>query len=163
MEKYILSVMVENKSGVLLKVSELFARRGFNIDSLTVCETNITGQSRMTIVVNGDEHDLDQIQKQLSKLPDVISIKICNGAETAARLMALIKVKIGGDIISHIMSLCEIYRARIVDVSATCVIVEATGNVNKIESLLELLKPYGIMEYVKTGLAALDRGAVVMQ
>lgn len=162
MEKFVLSVLVENHAGVLSRVSGLFSRRGYNIDSLTVCETNVPGQSRMTIVVNGDEYILDQIEKQLSKLVEVISIKNCEKSKTAQREMALIKVSAPGEKRSVVTATCEIYRAHIVDVDVDSVIVEATGSEDKIESLIKLLEPFGILEYVKTGLTALDRGSVTM-
>ena len=162
MEKFVLSVLVENHAGVLSRVSGLFSRRGYNIDSLTVCETNVPGQSRMTIVVNGDEYILDQIEKQLSKLVEVISIKHGEKSKTTQREMALIKVSAPGEKRAIITATCEIYRAHIVDVDVDSVIVEATGSEDKIESLIKLLEPFGILEYVKTGLTAMDRGANIM-
>ena len=162
MEKFVLSVLVENHAGVLSRVSGLFSRRGYNIDSLTVCETNVPGQSRMTIVVNGDEYILDQIEKQLSKLVEVISRKHCEKSKTTQREMALIKVSAPGEKRAIITATCEIYRAHIVDVDVDSVIVEATGSEDKIESLIKLLEPFGILEYVKTGLTAMDRGSSVM-
>ena len=162
MNKFVLSVLVENHAGVLSRVSGLFSRRGYNIDSLTVCETNVPGQSRMTIVVNGDEYILEQIQKQLAKLVEVISIKKCEKSSSTQREMALIKVKAEGTNRAVIIETCEIFRAHIVDVGIDSVIVEATGSEEKIDSLVRLLEPYGILEYVKTGLTAMDRGSVVM-
>ena len=162
MDRFILSVIVENHAGVLSRVSGLFSRRGYNIDSLTVCETSNPGQSRMTIAVRGDEYILDQIQKQLSKLVEVISIKKCEPSSTAQREMALIKVQAEGANRGAIIETCEIFRAHIVDVGMKSVIVEATGSEDKISSLIRLLEPYGILEYVKTGLTALDRGETVM-
>ena len=162
MNRFVLSVLVENHAGVLSRVSGLFSRRGYNIDSLTVCETNNPGQSRMTIVVKGDEYILDQIQKQLAKLVEVISIKKCENSATTQREMALIKVRAEGQTRGIIIETCDIFRAHIVDVGIDSVIVEATGSEDKISSLLRLLEPYGILEYVKTGLTALDRGSVVM-
>lgn len=162
MNKFVLSVLVENHAGVLSRVSGLFSRRGYNIDSLTVCETNVPGQSRMTIVVNGDEYILEQIQKQLAKLVEVISIKKCEKSSSTQREMALIKVKAEGTNRAVIIETCEIFRAHIVDVGIDSVIVEATGSEDKIDSLVRLLEPYGILEYVKTGLTAMDRGSTVM-
>ncbi len=162
MDKFVLSVLVENKAGVLSRVSGLFSRRGYNIDSLTVCETSNPKNSRMTIVVKGDEYILEQIQKQLAKLEEVISIKKCEKASTSQREMALIKVKAEGVNRGTIIETCDIFRAHIVDVGIESVIVEATGSEEKIESLIRLLEPYGILEYVKTGLTALDRGSIVM-
>ena len=163
MKKYVLSVLVENHAGVLSRVSGLFSRRGYNIDSLTVCETADPEKSRMTIVVRGDEYILEQIEKQLSKLVEVISISHCKKEETCEREMALIKVKATGTERAVIIETCQIFRAHIVDVSFNSVVVEATGSEVKIESLIRLLEPYGILELVKTGLAAMERGEKVMK
>ena len=162
MDKFVLSVLVENKAGVLSRVSGLFSRRGYNIDSLTGCETSNPMQSRMTIVVRGDEYILEQIQKQLAKLVEVISIMKCESKESVQREMALIKVKAEASNRGTIIETCDIYKARIVDVSLESVIIEITGSEEKIESLLRLLEPYGILEYVKTGITALERGPKVM-
>lgn len=162
MNKFVLSVLVENKAGVLSRVSGLFSRRGYNIDSLTVCATHNPDQSRMTIVVKGDEYILEQIQKQLAKLEEVISIKKCEGNVTVQREMALIKVRAEASNRGTIIETCDIYKARIVDVALESVIIEITGSEDKIESLLRLLEPYGILEYVRTGLTTLDRGSEVM-
>ena len=163
MEKYVLSVLVENKTGVLSRVSGLFSRRGYNIDSLTVCETADPEQSRMTIVVKGDEYILDQIQKQLAKLEEVIAIRKFEKASSCQREMALIKVQAEDAKRAIVIETCNIFRAHIVDVGIDSVVVEATGSEDKIESLIRLLEPYGILEYVKTGLTALDRGSVIMK
>ena len=163
MEKYVLSVLVENHAGVLSRVSGLFSRRGYNIDSLTVCETAVPSRSRMTIVVRGDEYILEQIEKQLSKLVEVISIEHCDSVATTQREMALIKVKAGGANRAVVIETCNIFRAQIVDVSENSLIVEATGSEEKISSLIKLLEPYGILELLKSGLTAMDRGEKVMQ
>ncbi len=163
MEKYVLSVLVENHAGVLSRVSGLFSRRGYNIDSLTVCETADPERSRMTIVVRGDEYILEQIEKQLSKLVEVISIEHCDSSSTTQREMALIKVKAGGASRSVIIETCNIFRAHIVDVSENSLIVEATGSEDKISSLIRLLEPYGILELLKSGLTAMDRGEKIMK
>ena len=162
-KKYVLSVLVENHAGVLSRVSGLFSRRGYNIDSLTVCETSDPNKSRMTIVVRGDEYILEQIEKQLSKLVEVISIEHCLPSETCQREMALIKVLAGGASRGVIIETCNIFRAHIVDVSENSLIIEATGSEDKISSLIRLLEPYGILELVKTGLAAMERGEKVMK
>ena len=162
LKQYVLSVLVENHAGVLSRVSGLFSRRGYNIDSLTVCATNNPSQSRMTIVVQGDEYILEQIEKQLSKLVEVISIKHCHAHDTCERETALIKVKASGELRAVIIETCNIFRAHIVDVGLTSVIVEATGSEDKIESLIRLLEPFGILEFVKTGLTAMGRGEEVM-
>ncbi len=163
MKKYVLSVLVENHAGVLSRVSGLFSRRGYNIDSLTVCETSNALQSRMTIVVTGDEHILEQIEKQLSKLVEVITIEHCIPSETCQRETALIKVKASGEQRAVIIETCNIFRAHIVDVAADSLIIEATGSEDKISSLIRLLEPYGIIELLKSGLVAMDRGSKVMQ
>ncbi len=163
METYVLSVLVENHAGVLSRVSGLFSRRGYNIDSLTVCETSDEKKSRMTIVVHGDEYILEQIEKQLSKLVEVISIKHCLPSSTCQREMALIKVKAEGSNRGVIIETCNIFRAHIVDVSSTSLIVEATGSEDKLSSLIRLLEPYGILELLKSGLVAMDRGEKIME
>ena len=162
MDRFVLSVLVENKAGVLSRVSGLFSRRGYNIDSLTVCETHNPNQSRMTIVVRGDEYILEQIQKQLAKLQEVISIKKAERATSVQREMALVKAKAEANTRGTIIETCDIYKARIVDVGLESVIIEITGSEEKIESLLRLLQPYGILEYVRTGLNCMDRGSIVM-
>ena len=162
MDRFVLSVLVENKAGVLSRVSGLFSRRGYNIDSLTVCETHNPNQSRMTIVVRGDEYILEQIQKQLAKLQEVISIKKAERATSVQREMALVKVKAEANTRGTIIETCDICKARIVDVGLESVIIEITGSEEKIESLLRLLQPYGILEYVRTGLNCMDRGSIVM-
>ncbi len=162
MDKFVLSVLVENKAGVLSRVSGLFSRRGYNIDSLTVCETDNPDTSRMTIVVQGDEYILEQIQKQLAKLQEVISIKKCENAASVQREMALIKVKAEASNRGTIIETCDIYKARIVDVGLESVIIEITGSEAKIESLIRLLEPYGILEYSRTGLTSMDRGSTTM-
>ena len=163
MKKYVLYVLVENHAGVLSRVSGLFSRRGYNIDSLTVCETADPEKSRMTIVVRGDEYILEQIEKQLSKLVEVISIEHCDSSSTCQRETALIKVKAAGENRGVIIETCSIYRAHIVDVSENTLIVEATGSEEKISSLKRLLEPYGILEFLKSGLIAMDRGEKVMR
>ena len=161
-ERYVLSVLVDNHAGVLSRVSGLFSRRGYNIDSLTVCETSDPNKSRMTIVVRGDEYTLEQIEKQLSKLIEVISIEHCEASSTCQREMALIKVAAGGANRGVIIETCNIFRAHIVDVSENSLIIEATGSEEKISSLIRLLEPYGIMELLKSGLTAMDRGDKIM-
>jgi len=163
MDRFVLSVLVENKAGVLSRVSGLFSRRGYNIDSLTVCETSNPDHSRMTIVVRGDEYILEQIQKQLAKLVEVISIMKCESKTSVEREMALIKVKAEASNRGTIIETADIYKARIVDVAIESVIIEITGSEDKIESLLRLLEPYGILEYVKTGLTVLERGPEIMK
>ena len=161
-KRYVLSVLVENHTGVLSRVAGLFSRRGYNIDSLTVGETSNPGKSRMTIVVRGDEYILEQIEKQLAKLVEVISIRHCNPARTVMRETALIKVSAIGEKRLGIIETANIFRARIVDVAADSLIMEATGSEDKITSLIGLLEPFGIIEMVCTGLTAMSRGAEVL-
>lgn len=162
MKRYVLSVLVENHAGVLSRVSGLFSRRGYNIDSLTVGETFNPEQSRMTIVVRGDEYILEQIEKQLSKLVEVISIKHCDLSETVVREMALIKVNASAMNRVGVIETANIFRAHIVDVGIDSVIVEVTGSEDKIASLIRLLEPFGIFELVRTGLTAMTRGENVL-
>ncbi|MDR2898242.1 MAG: acetolactate synthase small subunit [Spirochaetaceae bacterium] len=163
MKRFVLSVLVENHSGVLSRVSGLFSRRGYSIDSLTVGETDNPGHSRMTIVVRGDEYILEQIEKQLMKLVEVISVRHCDPSATVMRSMALIKVSVDGLSRVGVVETANIFRAHIVDVSVDTVIIEATGSEEKIESLIRLLRPFGIKELVRTGLTAMDRGSVVLE
>lgn len=162
MKRYVMSVLVENHAGVLSRVSGLFSRRGYNIDSLTVGETYNAGQSRMTIVVRGDEDILEQIEKQLSKLVEVISIEKCVLSETVVREMALIKVKVSAEKRASVIETANIFRAHIVDVGIDSLVVEVTGSEDKVASLIRLLEPFGIMELVRTGLTAMDRGSQIL-
>jgi len=162
LKRFVLSVLVENHAGVLSRVSGLFSRRGYNIDSLSVGETYNPDQSRMTIVVRGDESTLEQIEKQLSKLVEVISIKHCETSETVLRELALIKVAVSGERRGVVIETANIFRAHIVDVGIDSLVMEATGSEDKIASLIRLLEPFGIMELVRTGLTAMERGAEVL-
>lgn len=163
MKRYVISVLVENHSGVLSRVSGLFSRRGYNIDSLTVGVTENPDLSRMTIVVRGDESILEQIEKQLAKLVEVVSIRQCEGSTTVVRELALIKVNAEGTARVGVIETANIFRARIVDVAVDSLIIEATGSEDKIASLIRLLEPFGIRELVRTGLTAMERGAVVLE
>ena len=162
MKRYVISVLVENHSGVLSRVSGLFSRRGYNIDSLTVGVTETSELSRMTIVVRGDEYILEQIEKQLAKLVEVVSIKQCDSASTVVRELALIKVRAEGVARAAIIETANIFRARIVDVGVDSLVIEATGSEGKIAGLIRLLEPFGIMELVRTGLTAMDRGSAIL-
>ena len=163
MERYVLSVLVENHAGVLSRVSGLFSRRGYNIDSLTVGETYNPGQSRMTIVVSGDEYILDQITKQLAELVEVISIQHWVASETVVREMALIKVGADEAHRGGVIQTAKMFRARIVAVGVESVVIEVTGSEDKVASLIRLLEPYGIKELVRTGLTAMGRGSQVLE
>lgn len=159
MKRYVISVLVENHSGVLSRVSGLFSRRGYNIDSLTVGVTDNPEFSRMTIVVRGDEYILEQIEKQLAKLVEVVSIRHCESSGTVVRELALIKVNAKASNRVGVIETANIFRARIVDVGVDSLVVEATGSEDKIAGLIKLLEPFGILELVRTGLTAMERGS----
>lgn len=158
MKKHVLSVLVENHSGVLSRVSGLFSRRGYNIDSLSVGETEEPKISRMTIVVNADDYTLEQIKKQLNKLIDVIKIIELKEDNAIYRELALIKISATKQNRVEIIEIANIFRAHIVDVANESVVIEATGDQGKISALSNMLMPYGIKEVIRTGLTALERG-----
>lgn len=157
--RHTLSVLVENRHGVLARVAGMFARRGYNIDSLTVGVTEDPTISRMTIVVRGDDEVLEQVTKQLNKLIDVIRVSDLKAEDTVEREMALFKVSSDANNRSEIMQIVDIFRARIIDVAPKSMIVEVTGDETKIEAIEQLLRPFGIKEMVRTGKVALRRGA----
>ena len=157
--KYIVAALVEDKPGVLFRVTNLIRRRGFNIDSISVGPVEQGSLSRMTIVINGDEKIIEQVVKQLHKVVEVVKIARLDPAESVLRELGLIKVHASeGKARSDIMDFAEIFRARIVDVASDSIIVEITGNPEKIDAFLRLVKPYGVKEIARTGLAALSRG-----
>jgi acetolactate synthase-1/3 small subunit len=156
--RHVLSVLVENHSGVLSKVSGLFSRRGYNIDSLSVGTTEDPSISRITIVVYGDNAIIEQIIKQLNKLVDVIKVLILSHDDAVYREIALIKVKASSKVRSSIIEIVNIFRANIIDVNEESMIVEITGDDQKLSALVELLRPFGIIELIRTGLTALQRG-----
>jgi len=158
-KQHIVAVLVENRAGTLSRVSGLFSRRGFNIDSLTVGETEDPSISRMTIAVTGEERVLDQIIKQLEKLVDVIAVRGLDSGTCLRREIMLVKTGVDEKNRQAVLEIAGIFRARIVDVSQTTVTIEATGNMEKLNGLLLLLRPYGILELARTGLVALERGA----
>lgn len=158
MNRHVLSVLVENQSGVLSRVSGLFSRRGYNIDSLSVGETEDPKVSRMTIVVRGDDYILEQIKKQLNKLIDVIKIVELSTEQSVLRELALIKVKSTMETRASIIEIVSIFRANIVDVANDTLTVEMTGDESKIEAFINLMDSYGIAEIVRTGLTAIERG-----
>ena len=159
MKKRVLSLLVDNTSGVLSRVSGLFSRRGYNIDSLTVGETADPRYSRMTVVVNGDEMILDQIMKQLAKLVDVVDIKRLEDGESVARELVLVKVRVDKGNRPDVMSIADIFRAKIIDVGVDSLIIELTGAQSKIEAFIRLLGEYEILELARTGITGLSRGA----
>jgi acetolactate synthase-1/3 small subunit len=154
-----MSVLVENRSGVLARVSGLFSRRGFNIESLAVGTCEEPDMSRITIVVIGDDMHIEQVKKQLNKLIDVIKITDITEKEHVERELALIKVHAeSGSPRSEVMQIAGIFRAKIIDVAAKTLVLEITGDSEKISAIETLLKPYGILELVRTGSVALQRG-----
>lgn len=158
MEKHVISILVENHSGVLSRISGLFSRRGYNIDSLSVGETENPSISRMTIVTKADRQMQEQIKKQLNKLVEVIKIVELEEKDAVYRELALIKVSANQNNRAEIIEIANIFRAHIVDVSKEILILEATGDQSKIQALTEMLQPYGIREIIRTGLTALQRG-----
>ncbi|MDI6757456.1 MAG: acetolactate synthase small subunit [Endomicrobiia bacterium] len=156
--RHTISVLVENKFGVLARIATLFAARGFNIDSLAVGETENADVSRMTIIVRGDDKILEQVEKQLNKLVDVIKVSDFLEAPHIERDLALIKVKVDKSTRSELLQIADIFRANIVDVSVESVIIEVTGDEDKLSALIKLLAPFGIKEMVRTGVVAIARG-----
>ncbi len=157
--QHIIAVLVENRMGVLARIAGLFSGRAFNIDSLTVAETDDPTVSRMTIASTGDEKIIEQITKQLNKLIDVIKVTDVTGEQFVDRELALIKVDAGAQVRAEIMQIVDIFRARIVDVTPTTVMIETTGDENKLTALIDMLRPYGIREIARTGKVAMLRGA----
>lgn len=158
MTNHTLSVTVENRPGVLTRVATLFRRRGYNIDSLTVGTTENIGVSRMTIVVQGDDTVMEQVIKQLYKLVDVIKVIDITNEESVDRELVLIKVKADNNVRAEIVQIVDIFRARIVDIGRTSLIIEATGDQRKIDALEDSFRPFGIIELVRTGKMAMIRG-----
>ncbi|MGQ9622885.1 MAG: acetolactate synthase small subunit [Candidatus Caldatribacteriaceae bacterium] len=157
--EHIISVLVENKPRVLARVASLFARRGYNIESLAVGPTQNPEISRITLVVTGNEHILEQITKQLYKLIEVIKVGDFTSTSFVDRELALIKVNAPSNLRGEIAQTAEIFRARIVDVDESSLIVEVTGTPDKIDALEQLLRKYGIIEMTRTGRIALARGS----
>jgi acetolactate synthase I/III small subunit len=164
MKPHTLSVLVENRAGVLTRVSGLFARRGFNIESLAVGASELPGMSRMTIVVIGDDAQVEQVMKQLNKLIDVIKVSDITESEIVERELALIKVTAEpGSSRSEVMQIASIFRAQIVDVGAKTVILQVAGDSGKIDALEKLLRQFGVKELVRTGKISVLRGAKTVQ
>lgn len=158
MEELTLSILVHNSSGVLTRVSSLFARRGYNIDSLTVGPTNNPEISRMTVVAQGDQRILEQIEKQLRKLEDVIEIFALPRSSSVYRELVLVKVESNASTRADIVSIVDIFRAKIVDVSPDSMVIEVTGDHGKVNGLLTMLDGFNIVEIVRTGMAGIARG-----
>ena len=157
-ERHTLSVLVENKPGVLARVSGLFSRRGFNIQSLAVGATEQKNLSRMTIVVSVEDFPLEQVTKQLNKLINVIKIVEQDADNSVSRELALIKVRADATTRGQVIEAVNLFRAKVVDVSNESLTVEATGTPEKIEALLRVLEPYGVREIVQSGVVSLSRG-----
>lgn len=158
MNKKILSVLVDNTSGVLNRVAGLFSRRGYNIDSLTVGETENPKYSRMTIVVTGDDDILEQIVKQITKLEDVRRVDVLEPSDSVTRELILVKIKAEPAQRQQVISITEIFRANIVDVARDSLMIEITGSQSKLKAFLSLVEDYEILELVRTGITGLARG-----
>ncbi len=159
MSKHTLSVLVENKPGVLARVAGLFSRRGFNIDSLAVGPTESDEMSRMTIVVNVDKLPLDQVIKQLNKLVEVIKIVELPGSSAIKRELLLVKVSCDTATRSHVLDVVQLFKAKVIDVAPDAITIQATGNADKLADLLTILGPFGIRELVQSGMVAIGRGS----
>ena len=159
MSRHTLSVLVEDQPGVLARIASLFARRGFNIESLAVGPTEAEGVSRLTIVVNVAESPLEQVTKQLNKLINVLKIVELDNSAAVQRELLLVKVKADSNTRSAILETVALFRAKVVDVATDAITIEATGNHDKIQALLKVLEEYGIKELVQSGMVAIGRGA----
>ena len=157
--KHTISVLVNNQPGVLQRVSGLFGRRGFNIESITVGSSEEPGLSRMVIVTTGDEKVLEQVQKQLYKLIDVIKVVDLSSHPMVSRELALIKVNAEPAARPELFAVVDTFRASVVDISPTTVILQVAGDTQKIDAMIELMKPYGILQIARTGVTAMTRGA----
>ncbi len=156
--KHRLSILVENKPGVLTRVAGLFARRGFNIESLAVGSSENPDLSCITIVIDGDEHPVDQVMKQLNKLVNVVKVRDLNPDSSVSGELLFVKVNSDGDKQTEVLQIAEIFKAKIVDVDRRALTLRVVGGYDRIEALLALLKPLGIIEVVRTGTIAMARG-----
>ena len=159
MDRIVLSLLVDNTSGVLSRVAGLFSRRGYNIESLTVGVTADPRYSRMTVVSTGDQKILEQIEKQLRKLEDVRDIKELRPGHSVYRELIMVKLRADASQRGEIISVADIFRAKIVDVEEDCLMIELTGTKSKLEAFLNLLKDYEILELARTGITGLSRGS----
>lgn len=158
MSRHTLSVLVEDQPGVLARIASLFSRRGFNIESLAVGPTEHEGMSRMTIAVSVDDLPLEQVTKQLNKLVNVLKIVELDPASSVQRELLMVKVRADAETRSQVLETVQLFRAKVVDVSPDSVVIEATGNADKLEALLRVLEPFGIKELVQSGMVAMGRG-----
>jgi len=161
-QTHTISILVNDEPGVLARVAGLFGRRGYNIDSITVGGSEEPGLSRMIIVTRGDEHTIEQITKQLNKLIDVIKVQVLSDQAMVARELALIKVNVNPANRAEISGIIEPFRASVIDVGQTSLIIQVTGDQNKVNALIQLLKPYGIKEICRTGVSAMARGLAMV-
>jgi acetolactate synthase-1/3 small subunit len=159
MAKHTLSVLVENKPGVLARIAGLFSRRGYNIDSLAVGPTEHSDISRMTVVVDVEDLPLEQVTKQLNKLVEVIKVVELEPTASVQREILLVKVRTDIHSRSHVLETVQLFRAKVVDVAPDAVTIEATGSTDKLEALLRVLEPYGVRELVQSGMVAVGRGS----
>ena len=159
--KHLLSLMVENRPGVLARIALLFSRRGFNIDTLAVGPTDDPMLSRMTLTLDGALHPIDQVTKQLHKLVNVLKIRDLEPEETVARELALFKVAADGDSRAQVMQFADIFRGKVIDVSKRSITIEITGTDDKIEAFEEMVRPFGLIELIRTGEIAVSRGRSV--
>ncbi len=155
--RHTISVLVENKFGVLTRVAGLFSGRGYNIDSLNVAPTHDNTASRMSIVTHGDEATVEQIIKQLNKLPDVLKVQDFREGEYVDRELVLVKVAVNAKSRAEVMQITDIFRAKIVDVQPQSLTIEITGNESKVEKFIDLMKPFGVVDLTRTGKAAMPR------
>ncbi len=156
--KHILSILVENRPGVLTRVAGLFARRGFNIDTLAVGPTDDERVSRVTLTLDGGMHPIDQVTKQLHKLVNVLKIRDLEPEETVARELALFKIAADGAVRGEVMQIAEIFRGKVVDLTKRSITIEVTGTDDKIEAFERMVRPFGLIEMVRTGEIAISRG-----
>ena len=159
MGKHIFSILVTNKPGVMTRVSSMFTRRGFNIDTLTVGETESPEFSRITVSMIGDDYAKDQVVKQLSKLHDVKQVQVMERDDTVTRELLLVKVKNDSATRQDVLAAVDVFRSKIVDYSPDALCIEITGETTKLNAFIELVKPFGIMEICRTGIVALERGS----
>ena len=162
MSKYVIAVYVDNKPGVLTRVSSMFTRRAFNIDTLTVGEIENPAYSRITISLSGDEYTKNQIVAQLHKLHNVQKVKVLSDESTLKRELMIIKMKNNPHNRAEIMAAADVYKGKIIDYSVSTISVEVTGEPFKIDAFIELMKPLGILEMCRTGIVAIERGAETM-
>ncbi len=159
MEKFVIAAYVENKFGVLTRVTSMFTRRGFNIDALTVGETERPEYSRITISLSGDGYAREQLINQMRKLHNVKEVKVLEDKNKIDRELILVKMQNRSDTRSEIMTAAEVYRANIVDYSKDTICIEVTGEPTKIDAFVDLMRPYGIIEMCRTGIVAIERGS----